>query len=91
MANNYPQDVIREPRVRLFRVLTLLRFLAGRRGSATVTWHGAGFTYTLTGERDPGADPATSSIDADLDTGGLLGTDPGPLLTRLAQHLEVHP
>ena len=45
-----------EPPVRLRLVLALLRVLAGRRGHADVTWHGAGFAYRLAVVREPGDD-----------------------------------
>lgn len=46
---------VRDPQVRLGRLLGLLRILAGRRGDATLTWSGAGFVYTLNAFRDPEA------------------------------------
>jgi hypothetical protein len=63
------QDFVPEPRVRLRVVLGLLRVLAGRRGYAGVSWHGAGFTYRLLTTRTPEDDPEVA-IDADPDALG---------------------
>jgi len=50
------QDAVPTPRVRLRLVMALLRLAAGRRGHASVTWHGAGFTYALAAVREDGDD-----------------------------------
>lgn len=61
----YPQDTVPAPRVRLGTFLSWLRILAGYRGSASVRWAGAGFTYTVTVRRRPG--PPLPVLDADPD------------------------
>jgi hypothetical protein len=60
---------VTEPTVRLRLVLALLRILAGRRGRAGVTWHGAGFTYLLTVVREDGDDQLVG-VDSDPDAIG---------------------
>jgi hypothetical protein len=84
---------VREPRARLRRVLSLLRLLGGRRGVASVTWHGAGYTYTLWAVREPNADPTIVDVDADETDDDLLGAarDVEDLRARLAELLEVQP
>jgi hypothetical protein len=83
---------VREPRARLRTVLAIARRLAGYRGRSSVTWHGQGFTYTLTTVRDPGADPATVDVDADPTDGDLGGDEPiAPRIAELADLLRVLP
>jgi hypothetical protein len=82
---------VREPGVRLAVLLPLLRIAAGRRGYASLTWHGAGFTYTLHTVRDPGANPATADVDEDIDDDGLLEADPADIVARLRELVEVQP
>lgn len=53
---------VREPRIRLRRLLALLRILAGRRGHARIRWSGAGFVYQLDIER---SEPVELLIDLD--------------------------
>jgi hypothetical protein len=60
---DHPQDTVHEPRVRLGTFMSWLRILAGPRGFSSVTWFGAGFTYTLTVSREGG--PAAPDIDLD--------------------------
>jgi hypothetical protein len=78
------QDVP-EPTVRLRLALALLRILAGRRGHASVRWHGAGFTYTLHATREPGDDTA---VEFDWD-----GAAPGAAeaLDELRDRLRTQP
>jgi hypothetical protein len=75
---------------RLGALLGIARALAGARGWAHLTWHGQGFTYTLTVVRDPGADPDTMHVEADLDPTGL-GGDRDELLDDLGSLLDVTP
>lgn len=85
-------SAIREPRVRLRRLLVLARLLAGRRGRSSVVWHGAGFTYELTARRDPGSDPARVEVDADLSDDDELDLgDPAPRVAEVVELLAVLP
>lgn len=74
-----------EPTVRLRLALALLRVLAGRRGHASVRWHGAGFTYTLHATRQAGDD---TTVDVDFDP-AAPGADEA--LAELRDRLRAHP
>jgi hypothetical protein len=76
---------VTEPRVRLRLVLALLRIIAGRRGHASVSWHGAGFTYVLGAIREPGDDTAVE-FDPDPAAPGVIDT-----MQRLREHLAHQP
>ena len=58
---------VNAPRVRLGKLLTLVRILAGHRGHAVVSWAGQGFRYTLAVRR---ASPVPLELDSDPDAPG---------------------